>query len=296
MSDSDHVYKDFRHVLDLPNEKRILFMEEDRWIGYGGAVRMLDRFQSMIDMPRRSRMPNALLVADSNNGKTTIVDRLFRTLGKTSRTEEGESVFPVIVAEAPSSASEKALYLAILHNFLDPHRTTDSTDKLHYQTLHLFRTCNVRMLVIDEFHNLTDGSPIKQRETLNGLRRLCNAAQVAIVGVGTRKAVRVLARDDQYASRFVTWSLPLWKPDREFQTLLNSFETFLPLRRPSKIASRDIARRIHAASQGNLGYMHELLKRCATEAIQTGQEFIDEALVERNTWRKNENGILEHEA
>jgi len=231
-------------------------------------------------------MPNAVLFGDSNNGKTSIIDRLEKTSGEPYRNGDGESVFPLIVAEAPGGANVKDLYLAIMENFADPHRTTDTANKLHYQTLHLFRQCNVRLLVIDEFHNLMNGSAIKQRETMDGLKRLCNSARVPIVGVGTPKALRVISRDDQYASRFVAWKLPSWKPNREFQTLLGSFEAMLPLKEPSNLPEATLARKLHAACGGNLGNLHALLIRCAEEAIDTGQERIDEQLVERHTWTK----------
>ncbi|CAJ0727655.1 MULTISPECIES: TniB family NTP-binding protein [Ralstonia] len=288
-----HVHPDFLPIMALSGEERIAAMDQPRWIGYPRAIEILDLLQGLLTKPKRPRMPNLLIVGDSNNGKTTLIER-FRELCGTSYVDgSGDPVRPVVIAEAPTSADERSLYVSVLERFWTPYKPTDSIPKLRYQLIHLMRACNVQMLVLDEMHSLLTGTTTKQREVMNALKLLCNELRIPIVGVGTREAVRVLHTDPQHASRFDVASLPAWSPDKEFQRLLASFERVLPLKHPSRLHAPELASRLHAISEGNIGNLHRLLVACATQAIRAGSEQIDVAIVEKNQWIRPTRGIRE---
>ncbi|MCU0090026.1 MULTISPECIES: TniB family NTP-binding protein [Pseudomonas] len=293
MSTYEHIHPDFRPVLQLSDRDRILFIGEERWIGYASARTILDTLNDLIVMPKRARMPNLLIVGDSNNGKTTIIRRFQKTHGEGYVDENDDPVRPLILAEAPSAADEKALYVALLEQLWMPYRITDTKLALRYQVIHSFRELRVRMLIIDEFHSLLTGSAIKQREVMNALKSLCNELVMPIIGVGTTDAVRILHHDPQHASRFDVIKLDQWKLDPEFQRMLKGFESILPLKKPSGLAHPDKARRVHAISGGNLGNVHRLLMECSKQAIVSGKECIDIELIESMSWLRPTRGIRE---
>jgi len=293
MNEKHHVHPDFQHILALTGQERIDFLDEPRWIGYNSAHRIIDSLQGLLHKPKRPRMPNLLLVGEPNNGKTTIVRRFMDLCGKGYVNEEAEPVKPVILAEAPPSADEKGLYISILERFFTPYRATDPSAKLRYQIIHLCRACHVQMLVIDEFHSLLTGTPVKQREVMNAIKLLCNELAIPIVGVGTREAVRVLHSDPQHASRFDVLSLPVWQLNQDFQRLLASFEQVLPLQKPSRLHQPELASVLHTISGGNLGDLHRLLVECAREVIQSGSERITGDIIESKSWLRPTKGIRE---
>jgi hypothetical protein len=268
-------------------------MDQPRWISYPQATNILDTLRGLMEKPARSRMPNLLIVGEPNNGKTTIVQRFRDLHGQGYIDGEVDPVKPVILAEAPPSADEKGLYVSILERFFTPYRATDPTTKLRYQVIHLMRLCHTRILIIDEFHSLLTGAPIKQREVMNAIKLLCNELAIPIIGVGTREAVRVLHMDPQHASRFEVVSLPLWKLDQDYQHLLAGFEKILPLKKASRIYRPEIATLLFSISEGNIGNLHRLLVECALEAIKKGKEIIDKALVEEKAWLRPTRGIRE---
>ncbi len=288
-----HIHPDFREVCARSAQERIAFMQEPRWIGYSAANQILGALRDLMERPTRPRMPNLLLVGEPNNGKTTIIRRLFDLHGHGYVNEESEPVKPVILTEAPPSADEKGFYISILERFWTPYRATDPVTKLRYQVVHQLRYCHTRVLIIDEFHSLLTGSAIKQREVMNAIKFLCNELMIPIVGVGTREAVRVLHTDPQHASRFDVISLSLWQLDRDFQKLLASFEKVLPLREPSRLAQPELASALHAISGGNLGDLHRLLVECATAAIMSKAERIDLDIVKSKAGLQPTRGIRE---
>lgn len=289
----EHVHPEFRHAVDLSDAERLEFLQEHRWLGYPLAQQIMDTLTCLLRKPSRPRMPNLLLVGDSNNGKTTIIRRFANLCGRVTQQENGNPSLPILVVEAPPTANERELYVHILERLLAPYRSTDPVVKLRYQVIHLCRACQVRMMIIDEFHSLLAGTPIKQREMMNAIKLLCNELGIPIVGVGTRDAVRILHTDPQHASRFDVVQLPLWKVDIEFQRLLTDFEKILPLKFPSKLHQPLLAQQLHAISGGNLGNLHEHLIGCTEYAISSGLEKIDADVIGKIKRQKSTGGVRE---
>jgi len=285
-----HIHKDFLQMMLLSDADRIAAMDIPRWIGYSRASEILDMLHGLLNKPKRPRMPNLLIVGESNNGKTTLVRRFFDLAGKSYQNENGDPVKPIILCET-SSADEKSLYASILDQFWTPYRPTDPAIKLRYQALHLMRTCHVQMLIVDEFHTLLSGTAIKQREAMNTLKGLCNELCIPIVGVGTNEAVKVLHSDPQHASRFDVVTLQKWQVNAELQKLLASFESVLPLKSPSQLHKPELANQLNAISDGNIGNLHRLLVECAKEAILSGKEQIDAKIISSKQWLRPTKGI-----
>ncbi len=290
MSQYEHIHSDFRHIMRLSDAERMSFLYEPRWIEYRRTV--LDTLQGLLQMPKRPKMPNLLIVGDANNGKTTILERFQNQCGQGYINEDVEAVKPVIFVEPPPKATEKDFYVAILERFFTPYRVSDPAVKLRYQVVHLCRTCHVRMIVIDEFHSLMNGTPRQRQDMMNTIKFFCNELRIPIVGVGTRVAVQALHKDPQHAKRFDVMSLPLWPLEPEFQELLAGFELILPLKHPSELSEPTLATAMYNVSGGNLGDLHGFLIDCAKEAIKTGAERIDLRIVDKlkKTWKRSEAG------
>ncbi|MDP4078525.1 TniB family NTP-binding protein [Acidovorax sp. A1169] len=273
--------------------QRLSFLDEPRWIGYPKAQFILDTLIGLMNKPKRPRMPNLLLVGDSNNGKTTIISRFEQLCGSGFIDEESEAVRPIVVAESPPNADEKGLYVSILSQFWTPFRASDTVTSLRHTAITKLRACKAKVLVIDELHSLLSGPPAKQRQVMNSIKMLCNELRIPVVGVGTRDAVRVLHTDPQHASRFDVVSLSKWELNEDFQRLLAGFELVLPLKLKSDLAEPELATAMHSICDGNLGDLNRLLVECAKKAISTGTEKITMEIVQSKQWVRPTKGLRE---
>ena len=284
--DLSHLHPNFRHVVSLSNQERINFLHAPRWIGYPLANNIIERMYCLMNRPTKPRMDNLLLVGEPANGKTTIINRFVELYAESSLDENSQPYKPVISTDAPETADIKGLYISILEKFNAPYRPTHHSSKLLYQVIYLMRHCNVKILIIDEFHSLLAGSALKQREVMNAIKKLCNELKIPIIASGTSDALRILHTDPQHASRFDSVTLNKWNLDKEFQMLLADFEKIIPLSKPSKLHTSKKATLLHTLSGGNLGNLHKLLIHCATDAINNGEEHISLNMLNDKRWFK----------
>jgi hypothetical protein len=192
-----------------------------------------------------------------------------------SDTEE----LPVVVVQMPSDPSVSRFYSMLLYVLNAPTRARSRVIELESLALKIMQKIKVRLLVIDEVHNILAGSSTAQREFLNLIRFLGNQLKIPIVCVGTKDAYFAIRSDDQLENRFEPLTLPLWQNDTEFASLLLSFSSTLPLRQPSKLDTPDLMRFILEKSEGTIGEITTLLIRAAIIAIESGEEAINRKIL-----------------
>lgn len=183
---------------------------------------------------------------------------------------------PVLVVQMPSEPSVIRFYVAVLAALGAPLRPRQRLAELEQVALALLRATGVRMLVVDELHNVLAGRGDVRREFLNLIRFLGNELRIPLVGVGTRQAYLAIRSDDQLENRFEPFPLPLWQPGAEACSLLASFAASFPLRRPSPIATEEMARYLLTRSEGTIGELTRLLTDASIAAIDSGEEAINQ--------------------
>ncbi len=271
--DLGHLHPSAQSVARLPAEERLQRIRSDRWIGYPRALEALARLEALYEWPTKQRMPNLLLVGPTNNGKSMIIEKFRRRHLPTSGPDEEQ--VPVLVVQMPSDPSVPRFYAGLLGALGAPLRPRQRVGELERSALGLLRRVGVRMLVIDELHNVLAGRDAARREFLNLLRFLGNELRVPLAGVGTKDAYLAIRSDDQLENRFEPLTLPLWAEGPEVLSLLASFASSFPLRNPSPIADPDMSRYLLARSEGTIGELTRLLTEAAVAAVDSGEEAIN---------------------
>lgn len=272
--DLGHLHASARSVARLPAEERVRHVRADRWIGYSRATAALERLETLYAWPGKQRMPNLLLLGPTNNGKSMIIEKFRRLHPPTSHSDREQ--MPVLAVQMPSDPSVIRFYVALQAAMGAPLRPRQRLADLEQATLRLLRVVGVRVLVIDELHNVLAGRADTRREFLNLIRFLGNELRISLVGVSTREAYLAIRSDDQLENRFEPFTLPRWEPNEEARSLLASFAAAFPMRRHSTIATEDMARYLLSRSEGTIGELTHLLTDAAVAAIESGEESINQ--------------------
>jgi hypothetical protein len=275
-----HLHPEIRALAVLPAAERLARLPSERWIGYSRAHQALAQMEALFaGEPNKVRPKNLLIVGPTNNGKTMIAEK-FRRIHPRCSADDHE-IIPVLMVQMPPEATVPRLYSALLTVLGSPVGLHSRNDIREALVLRLLRDVGLRLLIIDELHNMLGASARRQRELLNWLRFLGNELRIPIVCLGLRDAWLALRSDDQLENRFHPFLLPLWEDGEEFARLLASFETMLPLREPSHLAEEPLRPLILRRSEGPIGEIAALLVRAATAALLNGDERIDPATIER---------------
>lgn len=286
MTDLNHLSPDLRAVAMTDDVKRIAFIRGQWWIGYPQAQTALDLLRNALENePGKVRPQCFLLLGQTNNGKSMIVEKFRRDQSPLIEAACDEEHIPVVVVQMLTDPGVTRFYQHLLETLGAPIRRTARKHDLEALALSILRKVGTRILIIDELHNVLAGSAPAQREFLNLLRFLGNELRIPIVGVGTRDAYLAIRTDPQLENRFHPIILPVWHEGDEFARLLQSFVATFPLLKPSVINSEEMQRWILARTGGTIGEIAALLRSVALAAIETGEEAINDRSLKRMDYR-----------
>lgn len=282
MSEFPHLHPDVAKALSLSASERMEFSQQDRWVGYTRAIQILEQLDDLLTYPKSLRMPNLLVVGRSGNGKSSLLERFTKRHHVQAR-PTGTPIVPILSIEMPELPSESELWSLILWALGISHREKDTPHIKKRQAKSVLAYAEVRVLVIDEFNNLTRAGK-NAGAILAAIKGLSNELKLSIVAAGTHEAVNALNSDPQMQSRFQPAVLDRWKLDREYLKFLASYEQLLPLYQPSNLAGRELAPLIYAMAGDTIGATVKLLKAAAMHAIKTNTEEINAKVLNSMNW------------
>lgn len=270
----DHLNVKVRGHIRESVESRIQSLREKKWVGYPAATKLLSKMDDLLNHPQTHRMPNLLIKADTNNGKSFVLKK-FCKLNQPYEDRKTELlVIPVVKIEIPADPSTDTIYSEILQEMEIPYRATFKKEIKANMVFNAFNRFRVRMLLIDELHVLMNTTRLKKAQMLDTLKYIANKTGVVLVGAGTLEAHTAIVSDPQLANRFEPYLLPQWKLNADFRRLLATFEKVTPLAEPSNMQSQELATEIYSMSNGWIGEVDEVIKRAAIHAMEVGHEKI----------------------
>ena len=263
-------------------DDRISLIQSDIWIGFPRAEQVLDRLQNLIEAPRQTRMPGLLVHGASGIGKTMIARNLSRRYAPEYDPMAGVTHTPLLLLQAPPAPDERRFYLHILAAVGAPATAiavrSQNVASLEVRVIALLRDLGLRMIMIDEVHNLLAGTHREQRRFLNVLRYLSNELEVSLVCFGVSEAVDAIRGDVQLARRLDEHHLPNWRDDSEFSNMIQTLIAAMPLEQKSNLKVKSL-RQILALTGGVTSRVFSLVKDLAIDAIRSGEECITDDAV-----------------
>ncbi len=268
-------------VLNSSTEEKIFYLRKQKWIPYPQAEKIINKLDDLKGYPTVDRMPNLLIVGETNNGKTALINRFYKKNNPYVR--EGDYnvvVAPVILVQAPAEPDKKSFYNKILEMLNAPVIKSENPDIKEARIISLFKKLEIKLLIIDEIHHVLAGSPAKQTVFLNALKYLSNELKISIICVGIRDAFNVIQSSPQMANRFETMILERWKNNDAFLQFLVNYEALLPLENPSYLMENSMASKILGMSEGLIGEINTILTKAGELAIKSGLNKIDHKILD----------------
>lgn len=280
-----HLSDGARSALALPPDKRIAYVKRKRWIPYPVATEAEKKLLDLMNHPKVERMPCALIVGESNNGKSSLLAH-FYSKHEPVETNGGTIVqVPALMISAPTYANESELLVNIIKAFGVPYNPNDKPIKLFDQAIRNLITYKVRLLLIDEFNLISIGTTSEQRKVLNRIRMVGKHAGICIAAAGTRQAIPLLSHESQFANRFEPVPLRKWKEDNDDSLdLLATIESDLPFPEASELDGEGFAPAIVSATEGTIGGILELIAKMSEYAISHGKPNLAKSYIKECGW------------
>lgn len=268
-----HLAKAVAVVADLDDSKRIAYIRRDRFVFHKRAEEVLMDLEMLYRMEDAVRPQGRLVVGRSLMGKSTIFDEFLRNHRASDNPEGDAAIVPVLLVQYPEAASE-GIYPEILAK-LNARLPANAQPRAQRKAaVELLRSIGLRVLLVDELHNVLEGSANAQRKGLNSIKYLMNELRRPVVCAGTVEVLNAIKSDPQMHSRLKRLPLVRFKDDIDFQELLAGFELLLPLRNASGLADETLSTQIFEITMGIVGEVADLLNSAAIYAIEKGVECI----------------------
>lgn len=149
-----HLDEEIRPDLLLSDERRIARIDRDRWIGYGRAREAIEELERILRSERRQRPDNLLIVGASNNGKTAIARCFLARMVPPEDAAARTSTIPVTLIQAPNGPRIPQLLTSIRSALGQPAGRRETTAQLRTETYRIMRAVGLRLLLIDDLHNI----------------------------------------------------------------------------------------------------------------------------------------------
>jgi type II secretory pathway predicted ATPase ExeA len=275
----DHLTLEVRKMVNDSKEKKIAYLR--RRLGAKVAKdRPLGIFISneRLDQALQELRTMFLLAADGITGLGLAIwgpqgvgkSMLIRTLIHDLEEEGLCQGHDIVWMDIRSTSGEKRLLKAILRELRVDFSRRDDTDTLLDSVVKALEDKKVKILALDEIHNILAGETLAQ-ETLNLIKFLWNNTSTAIVLLGTDRMAELMEKDADHEmrGRFIMFELIRWtsSDDATYLEFLRSVEERIPLPEPSKLYSKRKATMIFERSGGvPRGSLH-IVREAAIEAI-----------------------------
>lgn len=273
------------------DEARISYIQRDRFVLHSQAEAILNELEMLYRMEDAVRPQGRLLVGRSLMGKSTIFDEFMRN-HRASDNRDGDAAAVPVVSVQISEVPKEGVYPEILAKLNVRMPTNSKSRDIRAMAVNLLKSVGMRLLLIDEFHNVLAGTSSAQQMALNSVKYLMNELRRPVVVAGTLEVLNAVSAstDPQIHSRLRPIPLARFEDDAKFQELLAGFEMLIPLRQESYLADPVLSSRIYEHTLGVIGDVSDLLNKTAVLAIREGEERITAELIEATKWEESRDG------
>ncbi|PTQ66761.1 TniB family NTP-binding protein [Pseudomonas sp. GV071] len=281
MSDSDkyaHVVPSRRIIVEAEDAIRIQAINEDIWVEYPQAAKILAYVRYMMRLPDKHQSPCLLISSAGGMGKSSIYQRIVKLHG--SGGNNNEEILASMTIRARHATGHKVfsddLVGALTGNIYRSGKTEDG------RIAAALSARNVRGIVLDEVNDMLHANRSDQAKNMKLLKELSGSPyHLIVIGLGTEDCHDAIDSDAQFSRRFTKIELARWQDEQGVRSFVESYAMTFPLKSPSKLGKPAIVRHLIKESDGVLDAIVKILCNAASWAVLEGREEIDLELIKK---------------
>jgi hypothetical protein len=250
-------------------------------IRYPRFNRLLNNIQLCRDMSRTAGEPQCIILEGMPGaGKSTLVKSYAASCSR-YETPSGTKV-PVFYTETPSPVTVKGMAAKLLQVLGDPAANHGTLWSMNSRLVHFIRTCEVQMIILDDFHHLIDKETNRVLGNVSDwLKVLIKETNIPFLVVGVEGTVRRILDANAQLSRLFAiretlypfqWDARNPETIKEFLTFVAFAERLIGVRLTEEIEREDLLYRIYYATDGVVGNVMNLLRYAVALAQQREEE------------------------
>lgn len=280
-----HLTEDTHALLNAPLERRLDRIDEDIFIPWHFAESALRELARLFRLPEGTRRPIMLLVGESGQGKSTLLDEFMQRhgidresfIGKSGRQE-------LFVLSLAGLENGDEFHYRILRHLGEPvpsSRDAKKSGLLDISAAALLRS-KPRLFVYEECQSLARVQNPEVEKVLESIRHISNVTRRPIAMLGSAEMDLPLRRSRHTATRFERFVLPAWTDIPELRSFVDAELSHMPLPQPSPITDDVSLHRLIGWSNGVTEYIVKTLRRACREAIYSERDCITFDLLDQS--------------
>lgn len=275
-----HVIPSRRSIVDAEEAVRIRAINEDIWVEYPLAAKILGHVKYMLQLPIKHQSPCLLVHSGGGMGKSALYQRILSLYG--FGRNSGATLASMTI-RAKHAAGHRIfsddLIGAVTGNMYRTSRIDD--EKLSAAIV----SRDIRGVVLDEVNDMLHANRSDLGRNMKLIKELSGAPYYLIViAIGTQECNEAINSDRQFARRFSRIELTPWLDEQVLRSFIATYTMTFPLKSPSDVGKSAIVKYLVSESDGVLDTIVKMLCNAASWAVLEGREKIDLDLIKK--WRE----------
>lgn len=257
----------------------------DFYINHPDAKQILaDFLLKLAHCVRASTHSAMLILGEPGSGKTKLTARMKEIANELyGREEEEKTICPVIQFAVPNPCSPFEISVSVLTALKDPNpRGRKSKAQTMEAAEILLRECEVRLVLLDNFHDIPARRATRGIELVGTrLRELIDSSVALWVFLGTQESLRVVNGDTQlikrigYRASLGYFDIASEDGAKAFATVLQKTDEWLPMAEQSCISRAANRWKLYLATEGIFDRLVKLVDQGWFIAFSAGRETIE---------------------
>lgn len=239
---------------------------KSEYLSFPPFARAMDEVESMLQLYRRAGITRNLLIqGESGTGKTTLCLALKQKYPRVSL--EDRDVTPILHVSVPAAATIAGTLEAMLERLGVPSPSTGTNSAKTARAIKLAKACGVELMMFDEGQHIQDRGKLPTQYLVGDcLKMIIDAVAVPTVLLGLPRVEILLRVNEQLRRRFTRRLQMALGQDKDIPLHMECLQLFTSLApalpvplTPGNYTWEEFGHRLHAATDGRVGYVKVLL-------------------------------------